>query len=84
MENLGTAIELMLVGLPTVFFVLILIIYFSKLLIYLVNKYVPETIAQEVTSNDVEEIDAKKISAITSAVSVLTGGKGKITKIEKL
>ncbi len=84
MENLGTAVELMLVGLPTVFLVLVLIVYFSKLLIYLVNKYVPEQTATPAKQSSKAEIDPKKLSAITAAVATITNGKGRITKVEKL
>ena len=41
MENLETALLLMVVGMATVFAILLLVIYLGKLLISLVNKYVP-------------------------------------------
>lgn len=42
MENLETALLLMVVGMATVFAILLLVIYLGKLLISLVNKYAPE------------------------------------------
>ena len=42
MENIETAILLMVVGMATVFVILLIVIYLGKLLITLVNKYAPE------------------------------------------
>ena len=42
MENLETALLLMVVGMATVFVILLIVIYLGKLLISLVNKYAPE------------------------------------------
>ena len=39
MENLETALLLMVVGMATVFAILLIVIYLGKLLISLVNKY---------------------------------------------
>ena len=40
MENIETAILLMVVGMATVFVILLIVIYLGKLLITLVNKYI--------------------------------------------
>ena len=45
MENIETAILLMVVGMATVFVILLIVIYLGKLLITLVNKYAPEEVA---------------------------------------
>ena len=42
MENIETAILLMVVGMATVFVILLIVIYLGKLLITLVNKYVTD------------------------------------------
>ena len=85
MENLETALLLMVVGMATVFAILLIVIYLGKLLISLVNKYAPE-----------EQLPAKQtmsspflfpgiiVPAITAAVNVVTQGKGKVAKIEKI
>ena len=44
MENLETAFLLMVVGMATVFVILLIVIYLGKLLISLVNKYAPEEV----------------------------------------
>ena len=86
MENFGEALLLMLIGMSTVIVILLLIIFLGKLLIYLTNKYVPveEVIPQSPQQPDPAPIPAHIMAAITSAVSVVTKGKGKITNIEKL
>ena len=58
MENLNIALLLMIVGMATVFAILLIVIYLGKGLIALVNKYAPE--------------------------EVVTQGKGKVAKVEKL
>ena len=80
MENLETAFLLMVVGMATVFVILLIVIYLGKLLISLVNKYAPE-----------EVVPAKQASRVPAAipgnilaVNVVTQGKGKVSKVEKL
>lgn len=45
MENLNTALLLMVVGMATVFAILLIVINLGKALIALVNKYAPEEVA---------------------------------------
>ena len=45
MENLNIALLLMIVGMATVFAILLIVIYLGKGLIALVNKYAPEEVA---------------------------------------
>ncbi len=70
-----------------------IVIYLGKGLIVLVNKYAPEEIIvkkqvapqrQTATSTPAAGITNQTTAAIVSAVSVMTGGKGKVVKIEKL
>ena len=77
MENIETAILLMVVGMATVFVILLIVIYLGKLLITLVNKYAPEEVVPAPVPGNI-------LAAITAAVNVVTQGKGKITKVEKL
>lgn len=85
MENLGTALLLMVVGMVTVFIILLIVIYLGKLLISLVNKYAPEeVITAKRSSQGAAPISGNVLAAITAAVNVVTQGKGKVTKVEKL
>ena len=86
MENLETAFLLMVVGMATVFVILLIVIYLGKLLISLVNKYAPEEAvpAKQVSSQSPVPVPGTILAAITAAVNVVTQGKGKVTKVEKL
>lgn len=68
----------MLVGMITVFLILIIVITGSRLLIRLINRIAPE---QELKKSPAGE-DYRAV--FEAAVSQLTGGKGKLTKITKL
>lgn len=86
MENIETAILLMVVGMATVFVILLIVIYLGKLLITLVNKYAPEEVApaKQETPRGPAPIPGNILATITAAVNVVTQGKGKVTKVEKL
>lgn len=86
MENLETALLLMVVGMSTVFVILLIVIYLGKLLITLVNKYAPEEVApvKREAPRGPAPVSGTILAAITAAVSVVTQGKGKITKVEKI
>lgn len=88
MENLPEAFKLLVVGMLTVFCILLIVIYFGKLLIALVNKYAPEEVAKSakatLKSTSSAAVDQQTMSIIQAAVSQLTGGKGKVSKVEKV
>lgn len=86
MENIETAILLMAVGMSTVFVILLIVIYLGKLLINLVNKYAPEEVvsARQEAPKGPAPVPGNILAAITAAVNVVTQGKGKVTKVEKL
>lgn len=86
MENLETALLLMVVGMSTVFVILLIVIYLGKLLITLVNKYAPEEVApvKREVQRGPAPVSGTILAAITAAVNVVTQGKGKITKVEKI
>lgn len=89
MENIETGLLLMIVGMTTVFAILMIVIYLGKGLIVLVNKYAQiivkkQTTPQRQTAAPAAGITNQATAAIVSAVSVMTGGKGKVVKIEKL
>lgn len=99
MENIQTGLLLMLVGMTTVFIILLIVIYLGKGLIALVNRCAPEEIimkrqAPVVMSAAVAPavharaslnagLSDRETVAIISAVSMATRGEGKVVKIEK-
>ena len=79
MENIGVGLMLMVVGMATVFVILLIVIYLSKYLITVVNKVAPEETPKKAPTADTGAMDA-----IKAAVEILTAGKGQVIKIEKL
>lgn len=85
MENLNTAFLLMLIGMATVFAILLIVIYLGKGLIAFVNKYIPEEAAPaKSAASGSAAIPAHVLAAINAAVAVVTHDKGKVTKVEKI
>lgn len=86
MENLNIALLLMVVGMATVFAILLIVIYLGKGLIVLVNKYAPEevVVAKSAGNNGPAPIPGNILAAINAAVTVVTQGKGKVAKVEKI
>ena len=82
MENIGTGLILMVVGMATVFLIHLIVIYLSQLLIKIVNKVAPEEVVQKKPAV-VPNKDNGEMDAIKAAVDILTAGKGKVIKIEK-
>ena len=81
MENIETGLLLMVVGMTTVFAILLIVIYLGKGLIVLVNKYAPEEI---IAKKPVAAAVRVQTAAIVSAISAVTRGQGKVIKIEKV
>ena len=85
MENLNEALKLMVVGMATVFAILLIVIYLGKALIALVNKYVPEEVhPAHAAAGKPAPIPPHAMAAIAAAVSVITKGKGKVAKVEPI
>lgn len=76
MENIGLGLLLMVVGVITVFVILLIVIYGSELLIRLINRIAP---AEEPKK---KEEDVRPI--LEAAVNQITGGKGRLTNYTKL
>ena len=80
----------MVVGMTTVFIILLIVIYLGKGLIALVNKYAPEEVVVKkqaptrVATAAAGSLSNQETAAIISAVSAATGGQGKVTKIERV
>lgn len=83
MENLSEALLLLLVGMTTVFCVLIIVIALGKGLILFVNKYIPEAVKEKQPSEANKRPTLAQITAITKAIDTITQGKGYIINIEK-
>lgn len=85
MSGLQLGLQLLLVGMLTVFFILFLVVTVGNAIIQFVNKFLPEKIIlKKAKSNANNAIDKKKMAAIVSAVQIVTKGKGKVISVEKL
>lgn len=86
MGDMGFALQLMGIGMITVFVILALVVFLGNVIIRFVNKYLPEEVSKKVVqvTTQANEFNRKKIAAIVSAVKTVTEGKGHVTKIEKL
>lgn len=86
-EDFYMGLNLLAVGMITVFTILTVVVLLGNYLIKFVNKYYPGV--ENAPSNPQPSAhassttDARKISAIVAAVNIATHGKGKITSIEK-
>ncbi len=74
----------MLIGMVTVFCILLLVIYTSKLLIVLVNKFAPEEQTPAKAEKKDQSVDGVTMDVIRATVSQLTGGKGSVASVERL
>jgi len=89
-EIMTEALKLMVVGMGTVFTVLVLVVIIAKILVNVINKYFPAPVkkvvkrAQTQISAVKDAIDKKKLAVISASVEILTKGKGIVTKVEKV
>ena len=84
---INEALQLMAIGMVTVFCILLIVIFLGTVLIKLVNKFAPEeVVAKKVApaANAVQQVDATVKAVIDATIAQITGGKGHATKITKL
>lgn len=81
-ENIEIAIQLLIVGMMSVFIILGIVTGLAKLLIRLVNKYAPETPGKKEPA--IQKQDSTHIAIISATVDLITGGKGVPESIKKL
>ncbi len=86
MNDMGIALELLGVGMVTVFIILALVVILGNLIIRFVNRFIPELqkVSSPMTGTAKTAIHPKKMAAIVSAVNMITKGTGRINRIEKL
>ncbi|MGN0232823.1 MAG: OadG family protein [Bacteroidaceae bacterium] len=85
MGNLGFGLELMMVGMLTVFVILLVVIWGGKLLIAVVNKVAPEEIVPaKKSAKPADAIDGSIMAILQEVVTQITGGKGQVASAKKL
>lgn len=86
MENMNTALGLLVVGMIMVFIILCLVVMIGNLVIRLTNRFIPvtdETPRQSGRGGTEKRAHSKKMAAIVAAVDVVTQGKGNVENIQK-
>lgn len=86
MEYLADGFSLLIIGMLTVFSVLVLVVTSGGLLIRTVNKFYPIQQSEKIVNDSIDQsgfIRSELISAITAAVDIVTKGKGKVEGIER-
>ncbi len=85
MENLGIGLQLMIVGMCTVFLILIIVIYGGKLLIMAVNRIAPEELAaaKKTVQTQSGSVTPTTMAVLNEVVKQLTGGKGHVSSARK-
>lgn len=80
------AVQLMLVGMITVFCILLIVITLGSVLIKLVNKYAPEEVVAKKAAAPAagNQVDGTVKAVIDATVAQITGGKGRAVSITKL
>ena len=85
MGNLSIGLELMIVGMLTVFVILLIVIWGGKLLIAVVNKVAPEEVVPaKKSAKPASTIDGGTMAILQEVVSQITGGKGKVASAKKI
>ena len=86
MENINDSLQLLVIGMITVFFILLIVINLGKLLVFLVNKFAPEESEKAKSAAKVAPVavDQTTKAIIDAAVSQITGGKGQVKSIKKI
>jgi len=83
-ENFEIALQLLGVGMVTVFAILFLVVFIGDAIVLFVNRFIGEEKKEmPIVLEEKSAIDPKKSAAIESAIQIVTQGKGKVVKIEK-
>lgn len=86
MDNIGLGIQLMAVGMSTVFLILLIVIWGGKLLIKAVNKVAPEEVVapKKAGAAAPAAVDAGTMAILQQVVSQITGGKGHVASAKRI
>ncbi|MEM9820461.1 MAG: OadG family protein [Bacteroidota bacterium] len=90
-QDLSTAFVVLAVGMATVFVILGLVVLTGNLLIKFVNRFYPVAVQQPqrptippLITKPAKTIQTSQMAAIVAAVDMVSGGKARIKKIEKI
>lgn len=85
-NSIGRGVELMVIGMLTVFAILLIVINLGKLLIKIVNVIAPEeqVAPKKAATATTATIDANTMAILEQTVSQITGGKGHVASAKKI
>ena len=85
-NSIGRGVELMVIGMLTVFTILLIVINLGKLLIKVVNAIAPEEqpAPKKAAKTTPAAIDAHTMAILEQAVNQITGAKGHVASARKL
>lgn len=83
-DTLNLALQLLLVGMLSVFTILAIVVGIGRLLITLVNKYSPEPVKTVLTSRPSHVISSKKLAVLSSVIDIVTDQQGVIKSVKKI
>ncbi|MFT4665250.1 MAG: oxaloacetate decarboxylase gamma subunit [Polaribacter sp.] len=88
--TLSKAFLLLFVGMITVIVILSLVVLSGKMLISIINRFFPlppekaKKKRTKIAASPDRKLNPKKLAAIIAAVEAITGGRGTVTKVEKV
>ena len=84
-DELTQALQLLLVGMGSVFLILGVVVALGRLLVTLVNRYSPEVaVAPKRRPKTKSVFNPKKLAALTAVVDIVTQQQGVIKSIKKI
>lgn len=84
MNYIGLGVQLMIVGMSTVFLILLIVIWGGKLLIKVVNKVAPEEVVLPKGTAAPSAVDSNTMAVLQHVVSQITGGKGHVSSAKRI
>ena len=88
MEHMTLGLQLLVVGMLTVFAILLIVIFGGKLLISLVNMIAPEEVVSAkkkvASANTDNSVDSSTMAILQEVVKQITGGKGRVESVKKV
>ena len=83
-SDINLALQLLLIGMVSVFVILGIVVGLGKLLVTLVNKFSPEVVKPQKLSKKKTVFNPKKLAALTAVVDIVTQQQGVIKSIKKI
>ena len=87
MEHMTLGLQLLIVGMLTVFAILLIVIFGGKLLIKFVNMVAPEELAsakKKLATTATGVVDPSTMAILQEVVKQVTGGKGRLESAKKV